>query len=88
MRSIYGIRLTDSIYVTSYDITKAINFGNGAGWIRDISQLSMESAVESNQPPEDLNRLTSAFSRETFLLLKDPAAFFNDRDSMSPEGED
>ena len=88
------VNLSDSFDRIPYMLLRTIlpranNFGgNGAGWIRDISQLSMESAVESNQPPEDLNRLTSAFSRETFLLLKDPAAFFNDRDSMSPEGEE
>ncbi len=87
-----NVNLSDSLdripYMLLHTILpKASSFGgNGAAWIRDLAQSSMESAVESNQPSEFLNRLASAFSRETFLLVEDPVAFFNDRDSMSPEG--
>jgi len=86
------VNLSDSLDRIPYMLLRTIlpvanNFGgNGAAWIRDLGQLSMESAVQSNQSPELLNRLASAFSRETFLLVEDPVAFFNDRDSMSPEG--
>jgi hypothetical protein len=85
------VNLSDSLDRIPYmllrtTLPKANSFGgNGAAWIRDLAQLSMESAVENNQPSELLNRLASAFSRETFLLVEDPVAFFNDRDSMSPE---
>jgi hypothetical protein len=87
-----NVNLSDSLDRIPYMLLrtilpKASSFGgNGATWIRDLAQLSMESAVEYNQPSELLNRLASAFSRETFLIVKDPVAFFNDRDSMSPEG--
>lgn len=68
-------------------LPKAKSFGgNGSSWIRDLSQLSIEVAMESGQAEQTVNNLSSSYSEEVFLLLKDPQAFFNDRNSMSPAG--
>lgn len=62
--------------------------GSGPALIRDLSQLTMEAVLEDKLSGDVVNQLSSAFSEEAFLLLKDPNSFFNDRNSLSIQEED
>jgi len=59
----------------------------GSNLIRDLSQLSMEAAVESGLTNTPLFQLSNGFSREVSIMIENPDKFFNDRNSLLTDGE-